>query len=95
MTRKMDHGQNMNQIILQRIEDTIWKPRQQGSSNSRKDFRVQKRIFYKTFELQFKKQLKFSTQPAPLFFIPTERLADFANCASRKFQAVGHVLFFS
>jgi hypothetical protein len=30
-----------------------------------------------------------------LFFIPTERFANFANCASRKFQAVGHVLFFN
>jgi len=91
----MDDGQNMNQIILHRIEDTIRKPRQKGSSNPRNDFCVQKWSFFKTFELQFKNRLKFSAQPTPLFFIPTERFANFANCAPRKFQAVGHVLFFN
>ena len=48
-----------------------------------------------TFELQFKNRLKFSAQPTPLFLIPTERFANFTNCAPRKFQAVGHVLFFN
>jgi len=91
----MDNGQYVNQIIFHRVKDPIWKPRQQGASNPGNDFCVQKWSFFKTFDLQFKNQLELSAQTASLFFIPTERFANFANCASRKFQAGGHVLFFN
>ena len=82
----MDNGQYVNQIIFHRIKDTIWKSRQKGASNPWNDFCIQKWSFFKTFELQLKNRLKFSAQPTPLFFIPTERFANFANCASRNFK---------
>jgi len=53
MTRMMDNGQYVNQIIFHRIKDTIWKSRQKGASNPWNDFCIQKRSLFKTFELQF------------------------------------------
>ena len=86
----MNNGQHMNQIILDRVKDTIRKPWQECAAYARDNFCVQKRNMLKALKLKLKSQLKFRAQPFTLFFIPIERLANFANCATGKLQAVRH-----
>ena len=86
----MNDGQNVNQIILDRIKNAVWKTWQECAAHSRDNFCVQKRNLLKALKLKFKSQLKFRTQPFALFLIPIERFANFANCSTGKFQAVRH-----
>ena len=86
----VNDGQNVNQIIFDRVKNAIWKPWQECPANARNNFRVQKRNLYKAFKLQFKSQLEFRAQPFTLFFVPIERFANFANSPTGKLQAVRH-----
>ena len=56
----MNDGQNMNQIISNRVKNTVWKPGQECATYARDDFCVKKRDLLKTLELEFKSQFKFS-----------------------------------
>ncbi len=86
----MNDGQHVNQIILDRVKDTIWKPWKKCATYARNNFCVQKRNLLKALELKFKSQLKFRAQPFTLLLIPIERFANFANGATGKLQTVRH-----
>lgn len=86
----VNYGQNVNKIILDRVEHAIRKPWQECAAYSRDNFRVQKRNLLKAFKLKLKSQLKFRAEPFAFFFIPIERFADFANGPTGKLQAVRH-----
>ena len=88
--RIVNDGQHVNQIILDRVKDTIRKPWQECAAYARDNFCVQKRNLLKALKLKFKSQLKFRTQPFALFLIPIERFANFANGSTGKLQAVRH-----
>ena len=59
IARIVNDGQNVNQIIFNRVENTIRKPWQKRAAYARHNFCVQKRDLLKAFELEFKSQLKF------------------------------------
>ncbi len=86
----VNNGQNVNKIILDRVENAIRKPWQECTAHAWDNFRVQKRNLLKAFKLKFKSQLKFSAEPFALFLIPIERFADFAHGPTGKLQAVRH-----
>ena len=90
ITRIVNDGQNVNQFILYRVKNAIWKPWQECAAHARNNFCVQKRNLLKAFKLKFKSQLKFRAQPFALFLIPVERFANFANGSTGKLQAVRH-----
>ena len=90
----MNDRQNVNKIILDRVEHAIRKPWQECAAYARDNFRVQKRNLLKAFKLELKSQLKFRAEPFALFLIPIKRFADFANGPTGKFQAVRHEPFF-
>ena len=86
----MNDGQHVNQIILDLVKDTIWKPWQERAAYAWHNFCIQKWNLLSALKLKFKSQLKFRTQPFALFLIPIERFANFANGATGKLQAVRH-----
>ncbi|MEN9436189.1 MAG: hypothetical protein RIR09_844 [Pseudomonadota bacterium] len=86
----MNDCQHVNQIILDRVKDTIRKPWQECAAYARNNFRVQKRNLLKALKLKFKSQLEFRAQPFTLFLVPIERFANFANGSTGKLQAVRH-----
>ncbi len=86
----MNDGQHVNQIILDRVKDTIWKPWQECAAYARNNFCVQMRNLLKALKLKFKSQFEFRAQPFALLLIPIERFANFANCSTGKLQAVRH-----
>ena len=75
----MNDGQNVNQIIFDRVKNTIRKPWQKCAAHARNNFWVQKRDLFKAFELEFKSQLKFRAEPFGLFLVLIKRFANFAN----------------
>ena len=90
VTRIVNGGQNVNQVILYRVKNAMWKPWQECAAYAGNDLWVQKRNLLKALQLQFKSQLKFRTQPFALLLIPVERFAYLANCSTSKLQAVRH-----
>ena len=59
IARIVNDGQNVNRVIFDRVKNTIRKPGQKRAAYARNNFCVQKRNLLKTFELEFKSQLKF------------------------------------
>lgn len=59
IARIVNDGQNVNQIIFNRVKNTIRKPWQKCAAYARNNFCVQKRDLLKAFELEFKSQPKF------------------------------------
>ena len=59
IARIVNDGQNVNRVIFYRVKNTIRKPGQKRAAYARNNFCVQKRDLLKTFELEFKSQLKF------------------------------------
>ena len=94
IARIVNDGQNVNQIIFDRVENAIRKPRQKCAAYARNNFSIQKRDLLKAFELEFKSQLELRAQSFALFLVPIERFANFANCPTGKLQAVRHEPFF-
>ncbi len=90
MTRIVNDGKYVNQVLLDRVKDAIWEPGQECAAYTRDNFCVQKRDLLKALELKFKSQLKLRAQSFALFLIPVERFANFPNCATSKLQAVRH-----
>lgn len=90
ITRIVNDGQNVNQVILYRVENAKWKPRQECAAYARDNLCVQKRNLLKALQLQFKSQLKLRAQPFALLLIPVERFADLTNGSTSKPQAVRH-----
>ena len=86
----MNDRQNVNKIILDRVEHAIRKPWQECAAYARDNFRLQKRNLLKAFKLELKSQLKFRAETFALFLIPIKRFADFANGPTGKLQAVRH-----
>ena len=54
IARIVNDGQNVNQVIFDRVKNTIRKPWQKCAAHARNNFRVQKRDLLKAFELEFK-----------------------------------------
>lgn len=86
----VNDGQNVNKIILDGVENAIWKPWQECAAHARDNFRLQERNLLKALKLKFKSQLKFRAEPFALILIPIERFADFTNRPTGKLQAVRH-----
>ena len=86
----VNHGQNMNKIMLDCVENAVWKPWQEGAAHARHNFRVQERKLLNALKLKFKSQLKFRAEPFALILIPIERFADFVSRPTGKLQAVRH-----
>ncbi len=86
----MNDGQNVNQIILNRVKDAIRKLRQKCAAYAWDNFCVQKRNLLKALKLKFKSQLKFRAQPFALFLMSVEGFANFVNGSTGKLQAVRH-----
>ncbi len=86
----VNYGQNVNEIILDSVENAIWKPWQECAAHAWHNFGVQERNLLKAFKLKFKSQLKFGAEPFALFLIPIKCFADFANRPTGKLQAVRH-----
>ena len=59
IARIVNDGQNVTRVIFDRVKNTIRKPGQKRAAYARNNFCVQKRDLLKTFELEFKSQLKF------------------------------------
>lgn len=75
----MNDGKHVNQIILDRVKDTIRKPWQECATYARNNFCEQKRNLLKALKLKLKSKFKFRAQPIALLLIPIERFANFAN----------------
>ena len=94
ITQIVNDGQNVNQIILDRVENAIWESWQKCTAYTWDNFRVQQRNLLKALKLKFKSQLKFRAEPFALFLIPIERFTNFSNRPTGKLQAVRHEPFF-
>ena len=75
----MNDGQNVNQIVSDRVENAVWESRQQRAAYPRNDFCIQEWDLFKAFELEFKGQLEFRAKAFALFLIPIKRFANFAK----------------
>lgn len=90
MTCIVNDGQNLKQIILDRVENAIRKPWQECAADILDNFRVQEWSLFKELKLKFKSQFKFRVKPFTLFLIPIERFTDCAKDPTGKLQAVRH-----
>lgn len=88
ITRIVNGGQNVNQVILDRVKNAIRETWQECSAYARDNFSVQKRNLLKALKLKFKSQLKFGAKTFALFLIPIERFTNFASGTTGKLQAV-------
>ena len=57
----VNDGQNVNQVIFNRVKNGIRKPWQKRTAHAWNDFTVHKRDLFQAFELEFEGQLKFRT----------------------------------
>ena len=91
----VNNGEDVHQIISNDVENTVGKSRQQGSSNTGQDFRIQQRCLLQSFQLELKRRLILRAQPLTLSLIPLISLTDLPDGSARKLQAIRHDLFFN
>jgi hypothetical protein len=74
----------MNEIVTNRVEDTVWKSRKESSTNTSDDFGIQQWGLLETFKLQFDRGQELFPKARTLRFVPLSRLAYFTQRPSRK-----------
>jgi LuxR family maltose regulon positive regulatory protein len=84
IARSMNYRQDMNEIVANREEDTIWESRKERATNARGNLGVQQRSLLKAFELQFDRGQELFAKARALRFVPLARLANFTQGSSRK-----------
>ena len=89
--RIMGHRQNMNEIVANRVKDSVWEPWKQSATNTSDYFGVKQGSLLKAFKLQFDRGEKLFAQTWALRFVPPVRLAQFMQRPSGKRQAERHV----
>ena len=80
----------MHEIVASRVEDSIWKSRKQGATNTCDDFRIEQGSLLKTFELQFNGKQELFAKARAVRFIPFVRIPNLTQRAGGKLQAERH-----
>lgn len=84
IVRGMNYRQDMNEIVTNRVEDTVWKSRKERATNAHGYLGVEQGSLLKTFELQFDRGQELFAKARALRFVPLARLAHFTQRPSRK-----------